>query len=103
MYERVGESVIVVYESDRCILMALKKTRNLFLIAISEEKNRQPLDNRWTTLGRPEDTQGTKEDQRRDGGRLIDRFVKHWHRVAQNVVQWRSVGRANVQRATFNG
>ena len=53
--------------------------------------------------GRPEDTQGTKEDQRRDGGRLIDRFVKHWHRVAQNVVQWRSVGRANVQRATFNG
>ena len=80
--------------------MALKKTQNLFLIAISEEKNRQPLDNPLDAPRTHKEPRKTKDEME---GRLIDSFVKHWHRVAQNVVQWRSVERANVQRATFNG
>lgn len=49
MYERVGESVIVVCESDRCILMALKKIRNLFFSSNLRREEQttvgQPLDN----------------------------------------------------------
>ena len=66
MYERVGESVIVVCESDYCILMALKKTRNLFLIAISEEKNRQPLDNPLDAPRTHKEPRKTKDEMEDD-------------------------------------
>ena len=33
----------------------------------------------------------------------LDSFVKLWHHVAQNVVQWRSMAKVYVQRRTFNG
>ena len=33
----------------------------------------------------------------------LDSFVKHWHHVAQNVVQWKSMAKVYVQRRTFNG
>ena len=61
-----GESVIVVCESDRCILMALKKTRNLFLIAISEEKNRQPLDNPLDAPRTHKEPRKTKDEMEDD-------------------------------------
>ena len=61
------KSVIVVCESDRCILMALKKTGNLLGFQIASNLRREEQ----TTVGQPalrsgrtEDTQGTEKDQR---------------------------------------
>ena len=50
--------------------------------------------------GSPGNTKGTEEDQGRDGGTtwiVLDSFVKHWDRVAQNIDQWRSLGKGYVQ------
>ena len=56
----------MVCEIDRCILMALKKTRNLFLIAISEEKNRQPLDNPLDAPRTHKEPRKTKDEMEDD-------------------------------------
>ena len=46
--------------------MALKKTRNLFLIAISEEKNRQPLDNPLDAPRTHKEPRKTKDEMEDD-------------------------------------
>ena len=63
-------------------------------------------DNRWTTRI----TFWTPRGHTRNRGRPrtrwrndLDSFLKLWHCVAQNVVQWRSIGKAYVQRRTFSG
>lgn len=62
-------------------------------------------DNHWTTCI----TFWMPHGRTRNGGRPrmrwrddLDSFVKHWHHVTQNVVQWRSVGKAYIQQWTFN-
>ena len=66
------------------------------------EKNRPPLESPHYVL----DALGTHKDQSRLRTRWrndLDSFIKRWHRVAQNVNQWRSMWRAYVQPKTFNG
>ena len=63
-------------------------------------------ENRWTTRITFWTPQGHTGNQGRPRTRWRDNlesFVKHWHRIAQNVVQWRSMGKAYVQRLTFKG
>ena len=61
-------------------------------------------DNRWTsriTFWKPRETQRNRGRPRKRWRDDLDSFLKHWHRVAQNVAQRRSVGKAYVQRRTF--
>ena len=63
-------------------------------------------DNCWTTRFTFWAPRGHTRNRRRPRMRWrddLDSFLKHWHRVAQNVVQGRSVGKACVQGWTFNG
>ena len=62
-------------------------------------------DNRWTTHIMFWTPQGHTRNQGRPRTRWrddLDSFLKYWHHVAQNVAQWRSMGKAYVQRRTFN-
>ena len=63
-------------------------------------------DNRWTTritFWTPRGhtrNRGIPRTRWRDD---LDSFLRHWHRAAQKLVQWRSMGKAYVQRRTFSG
>ena len=50
----------------------------------------QPLITFWTPQGHT-GNQGRPRTRWRDD---LESLVKHWHRTAQNVVQWRSMGKA---------
>ena len=60
------------------------------------EKNKQSIDDpQHLSSARPGDTEGTKEDKRRNGGTtstVSKQKKKYRQRVAQNRDQWRSVG-----------
>ena len=75
-------------------------SNGIALVMCLEER----IDNRWTALrsGHPGDTRnrGRPRARWRDG---LDSFAKHCHRIAQNIDQWRTMGKAFVQRRTFNG
>ena len=63
-------------------------------------------DNRWTTcitFWTPRGHTRNRGRPKKRGRDDLDSFLKHWHRVAQNVVQWKSMGKAYVQRWTFSG